>query len=269
MMRSRRRGDESQDYPIFEMFGPEPRRLTHEEAISATVERRIESVWLFLVRKTLQFVATLRGQEVANCDPEDILVELYIELQQKDGKWEPDRGRYITFVGRLVQRHLSDLRDKSRTVKSPRNSSSRMGDYQRELDAGTITAERLQTYRDIQRSTASYTLLSSRERGDGVSAMPELAAPAGQGDDEAIESRENGRISADAVTWGIMSLTPFEARVLGMSGGLWNQPSLTVGEIAEKTGRKREAVKKAKERAFAKVRQRLTDMGHPAIASDN
>jgi DNA-directed RNA polymerase specialized sigma24 family protein len=244
------------------MFGDEPRRLTHAEAITSTPDRRIESVWRFMIRKTIAFVDTLYGSEQANCDIEDVLMEIYIELREKDDKWEPDRGRYITYAARLAQRHLSSLRDRLRTVQSPRNSLSRMQEYQREMDAGTITEDRMATYEFIKRSSLPYGNVNHDPRCFGGAEQESKSDPV-------IENREAERLVNDAVTWGLMALTPFESKVLGMSNGLWGQPNLTTGEIALRTGRSRDAVKKARDSAVLKVRERLLAMGHPAVASTN
>lgn len=245
------------------MFGPNPRMLTFAESIAATPDQRIESVWRFLVRRALLFMETLRGQEVANFDCEDVLMELYIELREKDGKWSPERGRYITYAARLAQRHISGLRDKSRTVQSPRNSSSRLHEYQQEADAGTITEDRMRTFVDIKRSTGSYGTF------DGSSLGPATEKGVRPQNDPAIELRERERLDNDAITWGLMALTPYESKVLGMSNGLWGQPCLTTAEIAERTGKSKDAVKKARDNAVRKVKERLLAMGHPAVASEN
>jgi hypothetical protein len=194
-----------------------------------------------------------------------VLLELYIELREKDHKWTPERGRYITFAAKLAQRHLIGLRDKARTVQSPRNSSSRMAEYRQEIEDGTITEDRYRTYEDIKRSSSPYTSIGTH----GSRGEPDWPEWIPGEEDDSVAEREHDRLSGDAITWGIMCLTPFEARVLGMSGGLWGQPRLALPEIAGRTGRSRDAVKKAKDRAEAKIKHRLLAMGHPAVASDN
>lgn len=263
--RDERELNEIRKYPICSMFGEKPRRLTVEEATTVTPDRRIESVWLFLIRKTLRFVDSLYGTESANCDVEDVLVELYIELKKKDAKWEPERGRYITFAAKIAQRHLSSLRDKLRTVQSPRNSLSRLQRYEREISEGTITDERRETYRFIKSAYLPY--------GDSADLSQAIKLNHRSGQDVETETdvfnRESGRLANDAVTWGLMALTTFESRVLGMCNGLYGQPSLTVTEIAERTGKSRDEVKKARDEAVRKVKDRLLAMGHPAVASEN
>lgn len=264
-MVSRKRREPLSDskYPIFGMFGANPKMLTFEQSLTATADQRIESVWRFLVRRALLFAEGMRGQELANFDVEDVLMELYVELREKDHKWEPARGRYITYAARLAQRHISGMKDRARTVQSPRNSSSRILEYQKEADAGTITQDRMRTFVDIARSKRAYAPVTWTD------STPELKKGVRPQNDPSVEDRERERLDKDAITWGLMALTPFESKVLGMSNGLWGQPCLTTVEIAEKTGRSRDAVKKARDSAVQKVKERLLAMGHPAVASEN
>jgi hypothetical protein len=260
-----RRGSESLrgNYPSFNAFGVVPRLLTADEAIGATTNERIGSVWLYLVRRANKFVKTLRPYEQSNFDVEDVLMELYVTLAEKDAKWEPDRGRYITFAGKIADRALTDIRDRSRTVESPRNSSCRMRDYQAQEEAGTLTDRRLKTFDDVRRSSGEYEHISVARQGE----TGDYREPSVPPDDH--EEREDERMVKDAVTWGLMALTTFEARCLGEYAGLWGRQQRTIAEIARRTGRSKDAVKKARDSANDKIRRRLYSMGHPAVASDN
>lgn len=250
--------------PIYNMFGVHPRQLTADEAITATTDQRIASVWRFLVRKAIQFCGKLQWPEAANCDVEDVLMELYIELRNKDHKWEPSRGRYITFAGSLASRFFSSFRDSMRTVEAPRNSASRMKEYERDIETGKITDNRLETYGHIQRATFNYGSMDANGNAGGP-----LRTGGPSDKDTEVELREQQRLVNDAVTWGIMALTPFQSQVLGMSNGLWGKEAMTTGQIAERTGKTRDQVKEAKDVAFRKVKERLLSMGHPAVESDN
>lgn len=110
-------------YPVFAAFGENPRRLSPEEA-AASVDDRIASVWHFVVGRVASFVETLKPRERASFDAEDLMIELYIKLREKDPKWASGRGRYITFAGTVVSNELSSLRDKARTVAPQRHGEA-------------------------------------------------------------------------------------------------------------------------------------------------
>ena len=244
-------------YPVLSAFGASPKRLTAEDEAIASFDDRIGSIWHFIAKKVLSFVETLRPRERANYDPEDLLMELFCKLQEKDGKWSPGRGRYITFAGAVIERELSSLRDKARTVISPRNATGRMKEYQAEADAGTITGRRDKTFQDIRRTVAPTEPVQFIL---GVASDPEPPA-------QAVES-EHGKLIRDAVVQSMRVLTLFEARVVGETHGLWGKPARTNAQIAERAGKTEGEVRRAKARANEKMRARLTEMNHPAVMTD-
>jgi hypothetical protein len=101
----------------------------------------------------LKFADTLRPRDLANYDPEDVLTELYLALLlEKDHKWEPERGKYLTFAGtKVVENELHAIRDRSHTVHSPRNSSCRLKQYEPAQVGGTLSGRKAKTFADIRR----------------------------------------------------------------------------------------------------------------------
>ena len=54
-----------QKYPVIYAYGPKQAFLSTDEAIGATVEDRIRSVWPFLVHRVIQFQAGLNATPLA------------------------------------------------------------------------------------------------------------------------------------------------------------------------------------------------------------
>lgn len=244
-----------EQYPVIFAFG-EGRipPLTHEEAIAATAEGRIKSVWPFLVKSVLKFADSLRPRDLANYDPEDVLTELYIALKEKDCKWEPDRGRYLTFAGKVVQNELHAIRDRAHTVHSPRNSSCRLKQYEAANQAGELSGRKAKTYQDIKR------VIGEHEALEPDAAIPgEVPATS-----DVVDRRESLRLVNSAVLSGVMGLAPDEAKTVGKAFGLWGQADQPLATIALEQGRTIDSVKKTKGRALEKIRARLLALQHPA-----
>lgn len=246
--RRRDGGTMRQRYPLLAAFGAEEIRfLGTDEARGATAEERIRSVWPFLVGSVLEFAASLAPRARANYDPEDVLGELYLTLLEKDAKWEPDRGKYLSFVYRIVAHELHAIRDRASTVHSPRNSASRLRGYEAEIEDHRISEAKLQTYRDLRRVMAEQESLDP----DDPSCDDPLDAP------EILERREGLGLGRGAVKRGVAALEPDEADMLGRAHGLFGRPEQTVREIAFERGRTAEYVRGVLARARDKFKRRI------------
>jgi hypothetical protein len=244
---------------LFAAYGDHHDFLTHEEAIAATPEERIRSIWSFIVKLTKQFQSTLKPRDRVNFDAEDTMSELWIALRENDAEWNPERGRYITFAGTVIVRELCAIRDKARTVHSPRNSTCRMREYEEEEAEGTISARRRKTANDIRRTVGEIQQFT-RERAEH--------GPEGGGAgplERALRSESAGRVS-DAVKTAIREcLTADEAAVVGRLAGLWGREAQSVWRVSFETGRDQDEVRKVRARAWRKIRDHLADIGHPAV----
>lgn len=250
--RTKRYESLKEQYPMIFAFGEDIEYLSHDEAIAAPVEARIKSVWPFLVRQVLRFSETLRPRDRANYDPEDVLGELWVTLVEKDEKWEPTRGRYLTFAGRVVANELHAIRDRSHTVHSPKNTGCRIKQYEAEADEGGMSERRRKTYADILRVLGEQEAIAD----DPMSmSAPDTA--------DVVERRERQGIARQAVKLAVDVLTPCESKTLGQAFGLFGQVEIPIEQIAEESGRRLDRVKKTKARAQAKLRERLEELGHP------
>ena len=243
-------------YPMFFAYGGQHTFLSNEEASKVGTEARIRSIWPFIVRRGLAVPQTLKPRDKVNFDPEDTLSELWISLAENDGEWSPERGKYITFAGVIIDRELCAIRDKARTVHSPRNSSCRMKEYKAEEAEGTITPRRLKTANDIRRTSDGIQPIAGK-RSDFDRALDEEPV-------SAITLREMTEETIDAIKVAIRgALTPIEAAVLGRLSGIWGNPPQTVALVSLATGRDQAEIRRIKARAWRKVRDYLTESMHP------
>ena len=239
-------------YPLCHHMGRDFAPLDDDAASAATPEERIKSVWPFMVRRVSAFQATLGPRSRANFDLEDTLAECWIALAERDHKWDVGRGRYVTFAGVVVDHALDSVRDRARTVQSPRHSSWRLKAYRAAEAAGTLTPRLARTAEDIRRAYGEFESADSEHE--------RLAA----GDDPAglAERREADELLAMALA----GLDPAEAAVIRHAFGLGGAPAMTIDRIAEALGITPDSVRSLKGRATAKLRGRLRELGHPAAA---
>ena len=241
---------EAQTYSVFNIFGRSRTALTTEEAINASAHERIVSIWPFIVSKVITFSQSLRDRERANYDPEDVCLDLYVELSTKNDAWAPERGKYITFAGKIVRNRLYAIRDLSRVVHSPRNSSLRAKDYESREQDGTLTDGQADTLRQIRQSIAE----TQEVKHDCRLTESEPADVVAQAEALALRNR--------AVLEAIGHLDPYEAVVIGRAFGLWEREPMTTQEIARSTGRSHAQVAFTKSQAYKKIRQLMT-AAHP------
>lgn len=256
-------------YPFLYAYGDTHAFLAVEEAVNATTEARIRSIWPFIVKRVLAFAESLKPRERVNFDPEDVLSELWVALAEKDHKWTPERGKYITFAGTIIDREFCSIRDRSRTVESPRNSSCRMKAYAKEEEDGSITPRRLKTSNDIRRTGDNTSRIAHGDKLSSESGESEAMVLCGNTKEplEIVAESEGVAISLDAVKRAIRLLPPFEALVMGRLSGLWGKPKQSTWEIAWHTGREESEVRRAKSRAILRIRRHLISISHPAAES--
>jgi len=242
------------DYPVFFAFGRYHKFLSLDEARAATPEERITSIWPFVVKQATLFIASLHARELANFDADDILLEVWIELRQKDCKWDPAIGSYCSFAGKIIRHLFLRLRERSRTVESPRNTTCRLSEYQQLDEAGAaISPVRRKNWSDISR-----TISGTARMGEQA---PERASRGGP-EEECLDA-EHAFVFSDAVKQALAQLSPTAARVLGRLHGLWGNPVHTVAEVARELGKSPEQVRKIRDAANQCVRDYLESEFHP------
>ncbi len=254
-------------YPTFFAYGSRQSFLDTESAIAATVEDRIRSVWPFIVRRAVWFSSTLKPRERVNFDPEDLVTELWATLAEKDALWSPAKGKYITFAGVVIDRALSAIRDKARTVHAPRNSSWRMKQYREEEAAGTLTDRRRRTAADIQRTSKVAGSIGSRGATDedGCACEPvTLADPLA-----AFMRKETADVLRSGLREAMERLDPFDAHIVARLAGLGGVEAKTLQELATEVGREESEVRRADRRARLKIRKYLSSTRHAPFPERN
>jgi len=236
-------------------FGLKPTVLDEADLASATTSQRIESVWPYVSRCVLAFERTLSVRERANFDGEDICQEIFVALAERDHKWAPERGRYVTFCAAIIARELEGIRDRSRTIEAPRNSSCRVKAYRKAEETGTLSERCRATARDIERTRSGTFEVDANARAEAY-----------REDDPAslIVADETAKEAADAIKLALASLEPTDAEVLRRMAGVDGCASETAPQIALSLGRTDVEVRASYLRARAGVRHALIRMRHPA-----
>ena len=257
-----------QSSPLFHALGKHHQFLDEQAAAEATVAERIRSVWPFMVSRVKKFQATLTHRDQVNFDAEDTLMELRVALTENDAQWEPDRGKYITYAGVIIDRELCAIRDKARTVHSPRNSSCRLKEYEEDEDNGSISPRRSKTANDIRRTTGGIFQIDTRRLPDDAAVNPiedDNALSAA----DTVEAQENGGVAREAMVLAIKSsgLTKEEINVVARLAGLWGHDRASLWKIAFESGRELEEVRCIKSRAWRKVKFYLDSIKHPVSIS--
>jgi DNA-directed RNA polymerase specialized sigma subunit len=241
MMKAERLRDK---YPLLKAFGEHHVFLDAPDEAKSDVNTRIQSIWPFMVRRVIRFYKSLKPREKANCDIEDLLLELCAMLIENDKHWDIGRGRYITFAGKLIAHELLAVRDRSRTVHSPRNASSRIKEYKASAEEGTLSERRRETFEQLSRTI------------DNIKAMPNTDLGLHYEDDrlEDVDQRDLDANAKKLLAKAIKRLPPAESLVVGWSSGLWGSGYCTHEEIAKKLQRDVEEVREMKAAAYAKIR---------------
>lgn len=193
-------------------------RLTRDEESTADFDSRLASVWPFLIGVTRKFVAGLPAREKTLIDVDDALSEIWLKLRQCEaaGKWEPSRGRYITFASAVASRKLCDLRDAALTVKGPANCRSKLRQYW--IAEDTLSPRKYRTYRATIAACANPLPITP------ISSVQEETRHQCEEDDEV-------RRLLEVV---MRRLTPYESVVVGYSVGLFGRKRLPMRRIAAK-----------------------------------
>lgn len=219
---------------IMRMFGDNISFLSQEEAGSASDNERLISVWPLIIKTATRFHNNLSQHERKSADLEDIIGELAVEILNKSSKFDCKRGTFAAFVSSLIHNRLLGFREEMHVVCSPKNSTNKLREYDRECAAGTQTEKKKQTNTDIVRSMAPY---------DNKPVEDDTIVGEESPEDFFVASEEITK-RVDRVSRAIQTLTPGEAYAVSVFYGLWgttNQGNRKNNEVAYK------AIEKLKE----------------------
>lgn len=231
-------------------FGRKPRILGRDEEATATFDERVASAWGYLVVITRRFSEKrMTARERANCDFDDMMHAILIELIEKDHRFDVTRGvKYVTFATMLAQKVLLACKDRAHTVQCPTNSATRLKradsmdadgslTLKREIGAHQILHARSQ-YADIRSDMAVY------EEQPGAS----------------LEEEEEIEATSKAAVLALSSMCTYSAMLVGHSIGLWNQPPKTWRQIAEMVGYTPARVNELGREAISEFRRKVMEI---------
>jgi len=244
-------------YPLLGAYGRGHQTfLDDDAAIRANVEERMRAVWPFLVRQVLTFASTLKPRERVNFDVEDILSELWVKVAERSEKWSPERGKWVTFVGAVVDRELAGIRDRANTIQSPRNSSCRVKAYRKREADGTLTERCRKTAEDIARTSGGTSDLAVGSEAEGRRFGDPVLT---------LTLEETRRETAEVLEKALAFLTPTQAEVLSRREGLRGHEPETESEVASVMGLSEDEVRHIRWQARAALRKRLIALKHPLV----
>jgi RNA polymerase sigma factor (sigma-70 family) len=205
--------------------------------IELTRDERIASVGPMIVSVAKKFWDSLMPREKASHSPEDIAAELWIEIAEKDEKWNPDSGAYTTFAMMLMEHKVEDIRSKCRVVHSPRNAVARI-----KSSDGSPKSER--TARKI---------LASMKESVGIDAAG--INPVADDEAEAAARAERMANKLDLAKRHVAKLPdPLARTVLSMYYGL-GRDAMKQRAIAEALGRTDAEIRAARKRGERLLKQ--------------
>ncbi len=202
------------DEPLMDYFdGLYKGKLSRAGAAATDFDTRIASVGKFLAKAARRFHNSLSAEGKATYDPEDIILELWIALRERDDKFNQARGSYLRFAYVVVKRRLVNMAERARCVRYPPNKSFALKiDMDEIFDSGE--KGKLET---ILRSAVDHSQLAGSIVD--LKARPPI---------EQLISREEQARSCESVSKFLTSLTTFECIALGAAAGIWGDEPDTV-----------------------------------------
>ncbi len=193
--------------------------MNRVDAYSADFNQRIASISRFLVREANRFYDRMSPEGRASYDPEDVILELWIALKERDHKFDSGRGTYLHFAQSVTRNCLFELGSQARVVKMKAHQ------------APVLKTDLSQIFDPSDINYLETVLRPSRDH-DFI--------PAGLPDDRVLSPierdihEEDMELSRENVVEFLNSLTLFECIALGASIGLWgDDPQNTVKAKAQ------------------------------------
>lgn len=236
------------DHPLLVYFGALCDPLSKEQAQDADFQVRIDSIGRFLVREVLRFHRKLSPQGKVNYDPEDILLECWIELRKRNDKYDYSRGGYRTFAARIINNTFLAISERSRAVKLPANS------------AGTFNLAANPTeLKEGDRVKIELLAKAAKDHSEIGSHLPLLQDRKPSPVDGLIWTEDCERLNSD-IADRIGDLETIECIAIGVSLRLWGGPKQTLREAAQEYGVEPKVLRRALKTARDKLSARSTEL---------
>ncbi len=202
-------------------FARQP-RLTKEEEQTALFDDRLKSVWAYVAMEVIKHNRRLNRRERIHLSVEDAMQGVVAALCERDGKWSPKRGRYITFAAVVMRHALTTMTERMRIVKLPANAMLDLRRYRELHAAGSLNERQTATMRSMEQVLAEAVTLTEP---DVDSAAPDLAHV-----EEQAQQAKLARRHAIAVLRA--AERPAAAYVLSRLHGIGREPAMSVKEVA-------------------------------------
>lgn len=192
----------------------------------------------------MKFYRRLNDSERASYDLEDLLLEVWIALRERDDKYDSSRANYLTFARPIIRNCLSDLREKAHTVVTPNKWSDLIREAQEHPER--LSERRLATAEAVRRTMRSTVEAKEEHRIDDEDITDVLS-------EEETRSR-----AAELLVGLVCEISNTEALVAGALFGLWGQDKLPLALAARECGMTVHAVKRIRNKIAELLAERLS-----------
>ncbi len=129
--------------------GPTLKGLSAAEEAQLEPHERIRRVWPMIVRLCSQHTEVMRPRGV-EVPTDDLIQEFVLHVLERDHKWNPARGKYTTFVGRLWRNVRQRQIETHGVVTGPHNAWSIMKRFQARHEAGQLSKAECKTLHSLE-----------------------------------------------------------------------------------------------------------------------
>lgn len=214
------------------------------------VYERINSIDAYIRKSCRFFCGALPANERANMSHEDAYQDCILALVERDKKYDPSRGRYLSWASRLISRELVKIRDRSRTVSSPRDAFARL----HQLRAPGATERMRETAARIASTIRPVLPLVDEIQSD--KSDPDWAAQSAEEDSHRTTQ------AAALLLYLEETLGPLHRAVVAATYGLQGMRQLPDSRISRHTGLTTEEIAVVRSEAIAQMRRFFSGVEH-------
>ena len=229
-------------FPLLLHYGSLCSRITREQAAIASFDERFNSIGRYVVGQSIRFYSIVLSREGKTAfDPEDIFIELWSELRERNPYYKSELGKYLTFAQRVIANKLSEMLETTHCVQLPANAAEKYKTLARLTELDSRQAERLSA---LVAANVDHAPIQAGETIESGDARPEQQAIA----------NERRTLSEAAIIRMLSSLTARECLAVGLRYGLWGRKRTNLTTADEAVGLQRGTLSKSFVSARKKMR---------------
>jgi hypothetical protein len=236
------------DYPLLAYYGKRCRNITPREAAALDFEGRFNAIGRYVVGQAIKFwTEVLSGEGRVGYDPEDIFLELRIDLQIRNVGYDAAKGTYLTFARRVISNRLSELLERTHVVKLPANASEKY----KEL----IELEKKGPLKNAQKARLASLVIANADHEElSWNNSANCEGPA-----DAAEANERRNLIEAAISDAIISSFSLnESLAVGCTYGLWKSTPVKLVDAERNLGLNPGTLRRALASAKKKLRERCS-----------